>query len=223
MPSSGSKLAKMLCSVDFLILRVYNNFVSERQAFTRKSADSRREALISACGRCLAKNGAQGTSVRSICVEAGVSPGLLRHYFDGIDALVAATYRATGDRVAKALDEAVEGAGSAPSARLMAFVAANFRVPIADPQLLGVWLAFWSLARSDPQIGKIHDEIYAANRSELERLISACPGAPADARLAAVGLTALIDGLWLELSLGNLSFTAEEAESLAKRWIESLI
>lgn len=160
--------------------------------------------------------------MRAICLEAGVSPGLLRHYFDGIDALIAATYRATAQRVAQALDEAVDAAGDEPRARLMAFVAANFRKPIADPELLGVWLAFWSLARSDPQIGAIHDEVYAENRSEIERLIGACVDAPADPRLAAVGLTALIDGLWLELSLGNASFTASEAEALAHQRLEAM-
>jgi TetR/AcrR family transcriptional regulator, transcriptional repressor of bet genes len=196
--------------------------VTLRQAFTRESADTRREALIAACATCLARHGAQGTSVRAICVEAGVSPGLLRHYFEGIDALVAETYRVTGIRVAAALEKAVEAAGNDPQARLMAFVTANFRPPIADPELLGVWLAFWSLARSDTQIGAIHDEIYAANRSELEALIAACPGAPANPRLAAVGLTALIDGLWLELSLGNASFSASDAEALARQWLEAL-
>lgn len=160
--------------------------------------------------------------MRVICAEAGVSPGLLRHYFEGIEVLIATTYRATGERVAAALNKAVEAAGDDPNDRLMAFVGANFRKPIADPELLGVWLAFWSLARSDAGIGQIHDEIYAANRRELEQLISACPGAPANPRLAAVGLTALIDGLWLELSLGNASFTAFEAEALAQQWLEAL-
>ena len=204
------------------VIRVYNNIVSIRQAFTRESADTRREALIAACGRCLAKNGAQGTSVRAICLEAGVSPGLLRHYFDGIDALVAATYRATGARVADALKTAVEAAGTDPRARLLAFVGANFRAPIADPDLLAIWLAFWSLARTDPNIGAIHDEIYADNRRDLERLIAAC-ASPADLRLAAVGLSALIDGLWLELTLGNAPFSAEEAEMLAENWVTSLL
>lgn len=194
-----------------------------RQAFTRESADNRREALIAACGRCLARYGAQGTSVRAICVKAGVSPGLLRHYFDGIDALIAATYIATGARVASALNMAVEAAGDDPRARLIAFVTANFRPPIADSDLLATWLAFWSLARSNPTIGKIHDDIYAGNRHDIERLITACPGGPTDARLAAVGLTALIDGLWLELSLGNAPFTADEAEALAERWVDALM
>ncbi len=194
-----------------------------KQPYTRESADFRRDALIAACGRCLAKRGAQGTSVRAICTEAKVSPGLLRHYFDGIGALVAATYRATGIRVAEALKFAVEAAGPSPRARLLAFVTANFRAPITDPELLATWLAFWSLARVDRDIGAIHDEIYAANRLEMERLIAACPGAPADPRLAAVALTALIDGLWLELSLGNAPFAASEAEALAERWLDAFL
>jgi TetR/AcrR family transcriptional regulator, transcriptional repressor of bet genes len=196
--------------------------VSVRQAFTRKSADTRREALVAACARCLAKHGAQGTSVRAICLEAGVSPGLLRHYFDGIGALVAATYRATGERVSQALYAAVS-AQHDPKARLLAFITASFRPPIADPDLLATWLAFWSLSRTNPAIGEIHDEIYADNRRDMERLIAACPGAPADPRLAAVALTALVDGLWLELSLGHAPFTVAEAEEMAAKWLDALL
>ena len=195
-----------------------------RQVFTRKSADTRRDAVSAATARCLATRGAHGTSVRAICLEAGVSAGLLRHYFDGIDALVAATYRATGARVAAALHAAVEAIpADNPRGRLLAFVTASFRAPIADPELLATWLAFWSLSRTVPAIGEIHDEIYAENRQDMERLILACPQAPADARLAAVALTALVDGLWLELSLGNAPFSVSEAEALAEKWLDSFI
>jgi AcrR family transcriptional regulator len=196
--------------------------MSQRQAFTRESAGARRDALIAACARVLAQHGASGTSVRVVCAEAGVSPGLLRHYFDGIEALIAATYRATGARVAEALNAAV-ATEKDPRARLLAFVTASFRAPIADPELLATWLAFWSLSRTNPLIGKIHDEIYADNRSDMEKLIAACPGAPAEPRLAAIALTALVDGLWLELSLGNAPFSVEEAETLAGKWLDSLL
>ncbi|WP_295445630.1 TetR family transcriptional regulator C-terminal domain-containing protein [Sphingorhabdus sp. EL138] len=195
-----------------------------RQVFTRKSADTRRDALIAATARCLSMRGAHGTSVRAICLEAGVSAGLLRHYFGGIDALVAATYRATGARVSDAMHAAVNAvACDNPRGRLLAFVNASFRAPIADPELLATWLAFWSLSRTVPTIGEIHDEIYAENRQDMERLILACPNAPADARLAAVALTALVDGLWLELSLGNAPFSVAEAEALAEKWLDSFI
>ncbi len=162
--------------------------------------------------------------MRAICLEAGVSAGLLRHYFGGIDALVAATYRATGARVSAAMHAAVDAVPcDNPRGRLLAFVTASFRAPIADPELLATWLAFWSLSRTVPAIGEIHDEIYAENRQDMERLILACPNAPADARLAAVALTALVDGLWLELSLGNAPFSVAEAEALAEKWLDSFM
>ena len=45
----------------------------------------------------------------------------------------------------------------------------------------------------------------------------------AGARLPAVALTALIDGLWLELSLGHAPFTPEEAGRLAEMWLDRLL
>ena len=70
---------------------------------TRESADFRRQSLIDATAASLAELGVAGTSVRAICARAGVSPGLLTHYFDGIDDLVAATYRDVTDRVSATL------------------------------------------------------------------------------------------------------------------------
>lgn len=203
---------------------MYNDVMTAKQpAFHRADPDVRRQSLIEACAHTLARRGGHGTSVRTICAEAGVSAGLLRHYFDGIDALIAETYRMIGARVAEALDKAVAAAGPDPRARLLAFVGASFRPPIADPDLLDTWLAFWGLIRTRPLIAAVHDEIYEANRRSLEALLHDCPDAPTDTKLTAIALTALIDGLWLELSLGTAPFFPEEAEALAERWIDALI
>src|SRR3546814_4075120 len=83
----------------------------ERARFVRESADVRRQALIEATARCLAEKGVGGTSVRAICAYAGVSAGLLTHYFDGVDALILATYRDVGEKVAAAMERAVAEAG----------------------------------------------------------------------------------------------------------------
>ncbi len=195
--------------------------MTARQAFTREDAATRSEQLIAACAACLARDGPQGASVRAICTEAGVSPGLLRHYFGGIDALIAATYRATGAKVEAALTAAVASAPDRPRDRLLAYLTASFAPPIADPDLLATWLAFWSLTKSDQDIAAIHAELYAGFRRGLETLIAAC--APGDHRLTAIALTALVDGLWLELSLGNAPFSPDEANALAERWLDSLL
>ena len=189
----------------------------------RQRPDDRRQSLLEATARSLAKRGAAGISVRAICAEAGVSPGLLRHYFSGVSEAIAETYRLTGTRVAQALDDAVAAAGPEPRSRLVAYLTASFRPPIADPELLSTWLAFWSLTRSDPAIAAVHAEIYGDYRLGIERLIAEARPSLADSRLPAVALTALIDGLWLELSLGAAPFTSDDAARLAEMWLDRLL
>jgi AcrR family transcriptional regulator len=187
-----------------------------KPAFSRAEPDARRQSLIEATARVLARDGATGASVRPIAVEAGVSPGLINHYFAGIDALIAATYSAVGERVSNALAAAVAAAGDDPRARLTAYVTASFAPPIADRALLATWIAFWSLT-GKPQIAERHDAIYARYREDLETLLADCGIAAADRRLTAIAITALVDGLWLELCLSPDSFTADEARGLAER------
>src|SRR5690606_34489517 len=128
-----------------------------------------------------------------------------------------------GEQVADALDEAVAAAGDDPRARLLAYVTANFRPPIASRELLACYVALWSLTRSDPAIAAVRSEIYADFQTGLEALIEDLRPDVGGARLPAVALTALIDGLWLELSLGAAPFSPDEAERLAELWVDSLL
>lgn len=197
--------------------------MTDQPAFSRADPDERRQSLIEACARVLAARGAAGVSVRAICTEAGVSPGLLRHYFGGISEAIAATYRATGARIDAALAAAVARARPQPRARLLAYLTANFRAPIASPDLLASYIALWSLARSDALVAGVRAEVYGSFRASLEQLVRAYRPSLADPRLPAIALTALIDGLWLELSQGSAPFTPAEAEALAEKWLDSLL
>lgn len=191
-------------------------------AFRRSEPDARRADLIAATARVLAREGTGGASVRAIAVEAGVSPGLVGHYFAGIDALIAATYAHVEHTVSEALDAAVAAAGPDPRARLDAFVTASFSPPIASGELLATWTAFWSLVRSRDDIARQHDEQYAAFRARLESLLAEC-GLPAPRlRHAAIAITALVDGLWLELCLSPQAFSADEAGTIARSVLDAL-
>lgn len=188
----------------------------------RASPDDRRRDLIAATVRVLAERGAAGASVRTIAAAAGVSPGLVTHHFGGVDRLVAASYDHVAAQVAAALETAVAAAGPAPRARLGAYVAANFTPPIADPALLATWLALWSLARGDAAMLARHEQHYAAFRARLEDLLGACGVAAERLRLTAIGVTALVDGLWLELCLSPDSFSANEARRIAADYLAGL-
>lgn len=194
-----------------------------RASFVRESADVRRQSLIDATAQCLAERGVTGTSVRAISKLAGVSSGLLTHYFDGIDSLILATYRDLGKRVSLATDRAVEAAGSDPRARLEAFVLASFAPPVLDPKLLVTWVAFWSLVHGRSDMAQAHAEMYTQYRNDLSKHLAAVRPEKdaAGIRLAAIGIAALVDGLWLELCLDPATFTVEEAYALARGCIES--
>lgn len=190
---------------------------------SRESADVRRQSLIAATAATLAEQGLAGASVRSICARANVSPGLLTHYFPGVDALIAETYRATTEQVAATLAAAVDQAGPEPLDRVTAFLTASFRPPIAEPELLATWLAFWSAAKTDSAIAAIHSETYRDYRGQLERLLQGCGMPVTDSGPAAIALTALVDGLWLELSLDPSTFSHDQASAMVVRWLEALL
>jgi TetR/AcrR family transcriptional regulator, transcriptional repressor of bet genes len=203
----------------------YTNLMEKTRKFTRDQPEVRRRQLIDATLQCLAEFGHAGTSVRVVCARAGVSPGLVTHHFEGIDDLIAAAYAHVGDLVATSLDDAMTAAGSDPLTRLRAFIDASFRPPVLDSDLLAVWLAFWSLVRRHPRIREIHAGIYGGYRKTLEQLVADIArqrGLIVDVRLAVLGFTATMDGLWLELCLDPTTFTPEEALRIAHGWINAL-
>lgn len=193
-----------------------------KPGYSREAPASRRRTLIEATARAVARHGAGGVSVRLIAAEAGVSPGLVTHHFEGVEPLLAATYRFLSAEVGQALAAHVNAAGADPKARLLAYVGGNFAPPVMDADLLATWLGLLSLAKSVPLISAAHAETYAAYRMDVGRLLAACRP-DGDTRLDAVAVIALIDGLWLELCLGEEVFTAQEAKGIAERWIEALL
>lgn len=171
----------------------------------------------------LAREGVAGASVRAIALEAGVSPGLVGHYFAAIELLYAAAYELAEARVAAAQDRALERAGNDPRARLEAFVTASLAPPIADADLLGTWIAFWSLNRTSTEIARRHDAQNAGFRARLEALLGECRLPEADRRRTAIAVTALVDGLWLELCLSPQAFAPGEAADIARTSLAALI
>lgn len=194
--------------------------------YTREEPDVRRSALIAATARCLAEHGAAGTSVRVVAARAGVSAGLIRFYFGTMENLIVETYRAVGERVSRATEEAVDAAGADPADRLDAFLTANFRPPILDGELMGTWLAFWSLVRTTDTVRAVKAEIYADVRARLEALIAAVAdarGRRIDVRRVATGIAALVDGLWLELCLDPTAVSAEDAIAFTREAVANAI
>jgi TetR/AcrR family transcriptional repressor of bet genes len=194
--------------------------------FTRDQPEVRRRKLIEATAQCLAEFGHAGTSVRAVALKANVSPGLVAHHFKGIDDLIVATYDHVGRQVAETLTAAMNAAPENPESKLRAFIEASFKPPVLDRDLLAIWLSFWSLVRRDAGVRKVHKKVYTDYRLRLEELIAEVAQArrfKIDAHLAALGFTAMLDGLWLELCLDPTTFSCEDALRIAHAWVDDLV
>lgn len=171
----------------------------------------------------LSERGVGAVSVRDVAARAGVSPGLLRHHFGGFSNLLAEAYRNMVRTVDAGLDAVIEDAGPDPAARMQAFLRASLQPPIVDRQLMAAWLGFWGLVHSDPAAAAVHEETYSRYRARIEALLAglaAARGAEVDVRLAAIGLSAVLDGLWLELCLDPSTFSPDEAVRIAAASVE---
>lgn len=194
--------------------------------FRREPPEARREGLVAATLACLKKHGHDGLSVRRISAEAGVSMGLINHHFPGIDGLVAAAYDSLATRLLGRSREQALATPAEPVSCLHAFFAASFAPDALDPALFRTWLVFWSLVPHSTAMRAVHDRTYRETRATLETLLTRVkrlPGVPPfRVGAAAIGLSALMDGLWVELSLNRASFEAAVAIALCDDWVHAL-
>jgi AcrR family transcriptional regulator len=195
----------------------------------RQLPEQRRQELIDATIECLKRYGHEGLSMRAIATQAGVSLGLINHHFPNKDELIAAAYRHFNTELVDGLKAAVQKAPAVPRARMRAFFKASFSRPNLDPEALAVWVVFWGMYRHSPLIQGVHRESYQGYvqllRDMLTELAHDAPRQtpPVDLRLAAIGLTALLDGLWLEWCLEPASFRPAEAIGLCEAWVDNLV
>ena len=194
--------------------------------FRRATPEVRREALVEATLSCLKKYGHEGVSVRRISAEAGVSIGLINHHFPSKSGLIAETYEVLALSLQEELRARAQNRTASPRERLSGFFRASFAPELLDPQLFNVWVVFWSMVAHSPEIREVHDRTYGKYRSLLESLLGELVKSGAAPKLklrsAAIALSALLDGLWVELSLSPETFKPREAIGICEDWINAL-
>lgn len=196
-----------------------------RRSFHRAPEGERRQELIEATLDCISEFGLKGATVRQIAVRAGVTAGLVRHYFDSKDQMVAEAYRA----VIASLTEKAKNVEGDPTTRLKDFIAINLTEPVADSRSVSLWAAFISQVRVDPVLAEIHRDGYLAFRNALQDLLSdflaakGRPAGPEECRRYAIAINGLVDGLWVEGCLAGDLFRDGELVSIAMASVEALL
>lgn len=197
----------------------------DRRPYKRESEETRRDALIEATLDLVGEAGPEAATVRAIAERAGVTPGLIRHYFSSKDELIRAAYGRLMEWLTRDSSVALLQANQGPKAQLVAFVQASLRPPVVDPARLSLWAGFLNTLRRDPEMHAIHDQGYRAYRDLLEHLIAALPrdASAAQCRRDAIACNAVIDGLWLEGSALPEAFAAGELEAIGLDSVSAIL
>ncbi len=187
----------------------------------RDSEDVRRKQLIDTTILVMAQVGFNATTLGLIAKQAGVSAGLVAHYFGDKDGLLEATLRSLASRLSRAAAARLRAADS-PRARLQAVIDANLAPEEMDQQTGAVWLAFWGQAIHSDRLKRVQRIYQLRVLSNLRHALrSLAPDGEAE-RLAVI-TAAIIDGLWLRTTLAAAwsPADAEAARRIAAGFVDT--
>src|ERR1700689_2056742 len=104
--------------------------------------EARTRQLIEVTIDSLAEVGFVGSTLAQIASRAGVSPGLVAHYFDDKDGLLEATFRTLSRRISERVRLRFATAHT-PRGRIQAVIDANLAAEEFCKRTGTAWLAFW--------------------------------------------------------------------------------
>ncbi len=181
--------------------------------------------MIRATIRSVAKNGLADTTMSTVAREAGLSQGIINLHFQSKDRLLVETLRYIADEYKTSWEKALDGAGPSPAERLAALVEVDFNMPVCDRNKLAVWFAFWGESKSRPTYRKLcatRDIQYRKELGDLCQLLIEEGGYQGlDAMVLATGLSAMTEGLWLDLLISPRSLTREQARNICLAYLAS--
>lgn len=167
-------------------------------------ASERREAILLATVRCIARQGYDGVRLRDVSKEAGVSVGLLQHYFETRDALVDEAITLGNDKLIARWDDSFADQSAHDR------VIASIRRVAARPELRDVsvlWVEFARASMRHEHLRERHRAVYSAWQQHFLEILEAgiADGSfrPAlDPEDAVRALMAYFDGYELEVATG---------------------
>jgi TetR/AcrR family transcriptional repressor of bet genes len=197
---------------------------TKRVRAKRQLPTERRQDLLTVTVSCLARLGPRGTTGREICRQAGVSHGLLRHYFRNSDNLLLETYEQVCDRLIDHLEAEIAPFADNPKRALHQFFVAVFCDEWAGPDIIGAWMVFWQLVRSREDFAAVSANFDMRHRALLAEIVGGMPNREAGLPLAdAIAiLSAVLDGLWIEFYLSEKRTPLERCIALCEQTVSRL-
>ena len=189
-------------------------------------APARREAIVQATIRCLARDGYSGLRMKEVARAAGVSQGILHYYFEGKRAiLLAALHKVLDD-----LNRRLRPVLAAPDARaqLAGVIRSFLAFADEDRDFWLVFVEFWGEMMHDRELAQINASLYRRLRRTLGAVVGrgVRAGEFRKVELEDAGsvVLALVDGVSLQRSFDpkalSLARATRMCEDAVLRYLE---
>ncbi|WP_067171370.1 TetR/AcrR family transcriptional regulator [Microtetraspora niveoalba] len=173
---------------------------------------ARRAEIARAALRLCARDGLAGVSIGQVAQEAGVSKGLVQHYFAGKADLLRASAHVLREEIARHVSEAVRDADG-PRETLRLVLLAIVELGAHAPVLLLAGHAFLARTVADPEVRDLYRTGGDAVHRDIAALVAAAGPAPGvDPGAEAHALLGLARGLADGVLVGELA--VEEAAAV---------
>jgi AcrR family transcriptional regulator len=158
--------------------------------------------ILDAALDIITEDGVRGASMRKVAERAEVSLGLLSYHFEDKQELITSAFTLSCSRLIESSEAALASAGHDPGARLRTFVRGPFYADFLAADFLALRITVWAVARTDSEISAVEEAHYSQYIDRLAGLVcGARPDlSPAQAREAAIDVSAMQNGLWLDFA-----------------------
>jgi len=186
----------------------------------RKSVPGRREEIISTALDVIQRQGLPAVRSANVASALGVSTALIFYHFGTLENLIATAFDRAAERDLQRLAEARGGDGTA-LARLDAVL--RMYGPTGDASGWTLWIEGWAAALRDPVLRDLGQRLDLRWREAVTELIAEGVAAGefrcADPRGAAWRITALLDGLAVQLVVRQGTVSGDEVAT----WISQTV
>jgi AcrR family transcriptional regulator len=187
-------------------------------------ADARREQMLQAAVEVIVERGFPETRIADVAERANASPALVIYYFKTKDNLLVEALRYAEDLF---YDAGVRRTQKLPGARQrlqeivrMSCIPGDENGGPAESWVL--WLDLWAQAVRHPEVARVREEFDRRWREAISAIVADGQSAGEFADIVpddfALSFTALLDGLAIQIALGDSVITGDRAFALCMRF-----
>lgn len=182
-------------------------------------SEIRRKELRRAALEVVKTEGMIGTTLEKVAARAGASKGIVLHYFTNKRELFEHALREANSSLQA--DVAVRLArAKSPKERLEVIIATNFSARYFEPAVCQAWLSLCAETPRDPRLARIQRVIHRRMESNLRSALKTLVQHDEVADIS-LGISVLIDGLWLRLGVDPNSVSRQAAIDQVRDFVHS--